>query len=66
MVRLRRVNGAIGGTLVQGGEEIHRTVSRSEEQEIPPEPALEIQISPEDPKEIPVREGIHERVAKKQ
>ena len=30
--------------------------------EIPPEPALEIQIIPEDPDEIAVREGIHERI----
>ena len=30
--------------------------------EIPPEPALEIQIIPEDPEEIAVREGIHERI----
>ena len=30
--------------------------------EIPPEPALEIQIIPEDPKEIAMREGIHERI----
>ena len=31
MVRQRRVNGATGGTSGRGGEEIHRTVSRSEE-----------------------------------
>ena len=30
--------------------------------EIPPEPELEIQIVPEDPKEIAVREGIHKRI----
>ena len=30
--------------------------------EIPPDPALEIQIIPEDPKEKAVREGIHERI----
>ena len=30
--------------------------------EIPLEPALEIQIIPEDPEEIAVREGIHERI----
>ena len=30
--------------------------------DIHPEPALEIQIIPEDPKEIAVREGIHERI----
>ena len=30
--------------------------------EIPPEPALEIQIIPEDLEEIAVREGIHERI----
>ena len=30
--------------------------------EIPPEPALEIQIIPDDPKEIAVREEIHERI----
>ena len=30
--------------------------------EIPPEPALKIQIIPDDPKEIAVREGIHERI----
>ena len=30
--------------------------------EIPPEPALEIQIVPEDTEEIAVREGIHERI----
>ena len=29
---------------------------------IPPEPALEIQIIPEDLEEIAVREGIHERI----
>ena len=30
--------------------------------EIPPEPTLEIQIVPEDPEEIAVREGIFERI----
>ena len=30
--------------------------------EIPPEPDLEIQVIPEDPKEIAVREGINERI----
>ena len=30
--------------------------------EIPPEPYLEIQVIPEDPEEISVREGIHERI----
>ena len=30
--------------------------------EIPPEPELEIQVIPEDPKEIAEREGIHERI----
>ena len=62
MVRQRRVNGATEGTSGPGGEETHRTVSRSEEPEIPPEPALEIQLIPEDPEEIAVREGIHKRI----
>ena len=30
--------------------------------EIPPEPELEIQVIPEDPKEIAVREGVHKRI----
>ena len=30
--------------------------------EIPLDPDLEIQVLPEDPKEIAVREGIHERI----
>ena len=30
--------------------------------EIPLEPDLEIQVIPEDPEEIAVREGIHERI----
>ena len=30
--------------------------------EIPPEPDLEISVIPEDPEEIAVREGIHERI----
>ena len=30
--------------------------------EIPSKPALEIQIIPEDPEEMAVREGIHERI----
>ena len=30
--------------------------------ELHPEPDLEIQVIPEDPKEIAVREGIHERI----
>ena len=56
MVRQTRVSRATGGTSWQGGEEIHRNVSRSEE------PALDIQIIQEDPEEIAVPEGIHERV----
>ena len=44
------------------GEVERRPIEPSVDQrnpEIPPEPALEIQIVPEDPKEIAVREGIH-------
>ena len=47
------------------GEEERRYIEPSVDQrnpEIPSEPALEIQIIPEDPKEIAVREGIHERI----
>ena len=32
---------------------------------IPSEPALEIQIIPEDPEEMTVREGIHEKIQAK-
>ena len=62
MVRRRRVNGATRHTFERGGEGIHRTIRIQRNQKIPPEPELEIQIIPEDPKEIAVREGIHERI----
>ena len=63
MVRQRGVDEASGGTSGWGGEETHRTIRRSEKPaEIPPKPELEIQIVPEDPKEIAVREGIHKRI----
>ena len=47
------------------GKEERRPIEPSVDQrnpEIPPEPALEIQIVPEDPEEKGVREGIHERI----
>ena len=47
------------------GEVERRPIEPSVDQrnpEIPPEPALEIQIVPEDPEEIAVREGIHKRI----
>ena len=63
MVRKRWVDRATRGTSSgRGGDEIPRTVLRPERPEITPEPDLEIQVIPEDPEEIKVREGIYERI----
>ena len=39
-----------------------RELSIDRNPEIPPGPDLEIQVIPEDPEEIAVREGIHKRI----
>ena len=59
MVRRRRVDEAPGGTL--RGRPIEPSVDQRN-WEIPPKPALEIQVVPEDPEEIAGRDGIYERI----
>ena len=51
MVRRRQVDGATRWDPVD-----------QRNPEIPLEPELEIQVIPEDPEEIAVREGVHERI----
>ena len=62
MVRQRRFDRATGGTSGWGGEENIKPSVDQRNLDIPPEPALEIQIVSEDPQEIAVREGIHKRI----
>ena len=62
MFRQRRFDGATGGTSGRGKEETHKPSLDQRNPEIPPEPALKIQIVPEDPEKIAVREGLYKRI----